>query len=595
MSTHAATDPHPWVDPTDVYEVCQRANELISINTQAKTAQRKVRDLMDGGIAGLRALVGGQAARDMDVLDQLPAGNPILSGITHLSTKLQQVPDLRVTPNADTDVAKKHADTREKILRYMDEAQALEMQMPQVGLWLPGYGFAAWVMTERVSPDGLKYPHFELRDPMETYPGDFGVDQQPRDIAFVRHIPLKNLIRLYPEHAEAFKQATNAGVPNFVDASAWSTQSQGLRVVEYCDDRGCWWVVPERNLCLEYRKNPLTSGPTFVLVKRFAFNKLQGHYDHVIGLMAMHARLTVLQAQWTQDNVHTETNIYGQPPSVYAKGRFSINEMDPGTRVEKPTNNMPFQAFQSIDRLERQLRTTARYSVTDDAQSPTSWATGAGLEELGASMGLEIREYQTALRRGIERQDYIRLEWEERVYGSQKRSLFGEFRGQKYASTYKPSEAIAGNYRSRRKYGFMAGWDESRKLVGGLQLVAAGIIPRAVMRENMDGLDESLPRVEELLDAEKAEDVLKEAMMQMAAQGDPRAVTAMIRMMPAGATRTILEEVFMPDEEEVPLEEEPLPESPMGLEELFAQPQTLARMSQGGSPEGGGVQVMAGG
>lgn len=589
-----------WVNPSDIYEVCHRVNELVNLNTQAKTAQRKIRDLMDGGVAGLRALVGQGAQRDMEVLDQLPAGNPILSGITHLSTKLQQVPDLRIVPEKDTDQAKRHADIREHILRHQDEAQALEAQMPQVGMWLPGYGFAAWVGRERVSPDGLKYLHFELRDPMECYPGDWGVDQQPEDVAFVRHIPLKNLLRMYPDKARDLLRNHNQGDSQpFLDmnTSAWSNTSAGIRVAEYVDWRGTWYVIPEKKMLLEHIPNPCTSGPLFVLPKRFAFNKLQGHYDHVIGLMAMHARLTVLQAQWTQDNVHTETNIIGQAPAVYNKGRHAINEFDPGTQIVKPVNSMPFQAFQAIDRLERQLRTTARYSVTDDAQSPTSWATGAGLEELGASMTLEVRTYQTVLRRAIERQDALRLEWEDRTYGTAKRSLVGEYRGQRYAHTYEPSTAIGGHYRTRRKYGFMAGWDESRKLVGGLQLTAAKIIPRAVMRENLDGLDESLPRVEALIDAEMAEDVLRDTLLQMAQNGDPRAITAVIRMIPAGETRTILEDVFMPEEaEEVPPEQAPLPEAPPGLEELLGgDPQILARMSQSGSPNAGGVQVQMGG
>jgi len=422
-----------------VHEVCHRVNDLVTTNTASKEAQRRIRDLMDGGLAGLRALVGPRAQRDMEVLDQLPAGNPILSGITHLSTKLQAVPDLRVLPVKDTDIAKKQADMREKILRHQDEAQALEAQMPQVGLWLPGYGFAAWVGVPRISPDGLRYLHFELRDPMETYPGDWGVDQQPEDVAFVRQVPVKVLIKMYPEHTRAFLESANANQPvAWPNQSQWETQSTGLRVAEYYDHRGCWWVVPEKRICLEFRPNVLTTGAGFVLPKRFAFNKLHGHYDHVIGLMAMHARMTVLQAQWVLDNVHGETNVFGQAPAEYRKGRFAINEFDPGTRVEKVTNNMPFQAFQAIDRLERQLRTTARYSVTDDAQSPSSWATGAGIDALGESMSLEIRTYQTVLRRACEAMDSMRLEFEERTFGDQERSLVGEYRGQRFATTYRP-------------------------------------------------------------------------------------------------------------------------------------------------------------
>jgi hypothetical protein len=451
------------------------------------------------------------------------------------------------------------------------------------------------VLTERRDPDGQLYPHAELRNPLEAYPGDFGVDQQPPDIAFVRHMSVKELVRRYPQHARSLIQAGVASgdvaLPPVDSGSSWATQRQGVKIAEYYDHRGCWWVVPEKNLLLEYRENPL-SCPMFTIAKRFAFDELQGQYDHVIGLMAMQARLSVMQVQWVQDNVHSEVNIYGPAPATYRKGRFAINEMDQGTRVEKVVNNMPFQAFQAIDRIERQLRTTARYPVTDDAQSPTAWATGAGIEELGASQTLEVRTYQTQIRRSIESLDSMRLEWEDRRYGDRKRTVVGEMKGQRYVETYKPSSVIGGAYKTRRKFGFMAGWDESRKLVGGLQLVAAGIIPKAVMRENLDGLDESLSRVEELLDAERAETVLTDTLLQMAQAGDPRALEVVIKMLPAGETRRVLEDVFMPDEQAVAAQEAPLPEQPPGLEELFANPSMLARMGQDGSVNGGGMQVM---
>lgn len=584
------------INPVTTIEVCRRVDDLVSMGNAHKAAQVRVKDIMNGGSRGLRALVGRTGEKDVDTLDSLPAGNPMLSGITHLSTKLQQVPDLRILPPRDSDPAKKAAETRERILWHLDEACGLKSQMPQVGLWMPGYGYAVWVLTERPGPEGALYPHVELRNPLEAFPGDFGVDQQPPDIAFVRYVSVKDLVKMYPHHARALVQAgvssDNVALPPAADGSSWASQRQGVQIAEYYDQRGRWFVIPEKNLLLEYRPN-LLSGPMFVIAKRIAFDELQGQYDHVIGLMAMQARLSVMQAQWMQDNVHSETNIYGPAPASYRKGRFAINEMDQGTRVEKVSNNMPFQAFQAIDRIERQLRTTARYPVTDDGGSPTAWATGAGIEELGASQTLEVREYQTQIGCALEALDSKRLEWYDRRYPNRKLWVVGEHKGQAYAKTFTPSKDIAGSYKTRRKYGLMAGWDESRKLVGGLQLTAAGIISKALMRENLDGLDESLVREEERLDAERAETVLQETLMQMAQSGDPRALQAVIEMMPAGKTRQVLEGIFMPDEQQVAEAEAPLPEQPPGLEELFANPQMLARMGQDGSPNGGGVQVMS--
>lgn len=591
-----------------VHDVCQRVNHLISINAPYKTEQRRIRDILDGGPAGIRALVGRAGQADVNMLD-MPTGNAILSAATHLSQKLQAVPDLRVIPPKDTDAARKHAEDRELIVADLDEHGGLEAQMPQVGLWLPGYGFAVWVITERWDAEGQPYPHIELRDPMEAHPGDWGVDQQPEDIAFTRMIDVKTLMRLYPDHAASLMRdrprgpggavlLSNGSLPSS-EQSGWSTQSQGIQITEYYDRDGCWWVVPDRNLLLDFRPNPLKGRPQFEIVKRYAFNKLQGQYHHVIGLLAMHAKLSVMQAQFIQDNVHAPWMVHGQAPVGGLRlGRHAVNELDQNTSVTRPVSQMPFQAFQAVDRIERQLRMTARYPVTDDGQSPNSFVTGAGLEELGSTMSLEVREYQMVIRRAIESLDAKRLEWIDRSYRDSKRNLVGERKGHSYAKTYKPSVTIAGNYKTRRKYGFMAGWDESRKLVGGLQLVAGKIIPRAVMRENLDGLDESLTRVEDLIRAEEAHDTLTQILLSGQPM-DERAIAYLISQLPDGEEKRELRDIFFPEEEAAPAAPEPaLPEQPPSLEEAMAmmggEPQnsSLARMTAAGNPAGG-IQTQA--
>ena len=48
-------------------------------------------------------------------------------------------------------------------------------------------------------------------------------------------------------------------------------------------------------------------------------------------------------------------------------------------KLSKPTNNLPYQLFQQIDRLERHLRLGSAYPVSDDGQSPNAFVTGRGL------------------------------------------------------------------------------------------------------------------------------------------------------------------------------------------------------------------------
>ena len=61
--------------------------------------------------------------------------------------------------------------------------------MPQVGRWLPGYGFAAWIIKEKKDANGTPYPIAELRDPYNCFPGYFGADQTPKEMSCVRRVP----------------------------------------------------------------------------------------------------------------------------------------------------------------------------------------------------------------------------------------------------------------------------------------------------------------------------------------------------------------------------------------------------------------------
>ena len=115
---------------------------------------------------------------------------------------------------------------------------------------------------------------------------------------------------------------------------------------------------------VDFVPNPLKSGPSFVVAKRFSFDRLQGQFDQVVGLMASMAKINILSVIAMEDAVFTETNIVGEIESgQYRKGRNSINYLTPGSQVVKPTTNLPYQLFEQVGRLERQLRVVAGLSL----------------------------------------------------------------------------------------------------------------------------------------------------------------------------------------------------------------------------------------
>ena len=539
-------------------------------NQSAYSTRGRIRAIMNGGPDGILALLGDQLKGFQDY--QIPVPNLMMSGLEHLSQKIGRIPNLKVDVpnNKDSDRARAKADKIARIVTSYDDTQKLDLQMPQVGRWLPGYGFAVWVIREKKGPDGTPYPCAELRDPYNCFPGYFGADQQPKEMAIVNRVPKESLARVYPQFKDKIMKKDeisslsigSAYASAYTDSynGSWANSNgEGDLIAEYYNEEGTYIFHMTSATILDFIPNPLDSGPAFVIAKKFAFDRLQGQYDQIIGLMASMAKINVMSIIAMEDAVFTETNISGEIESgQYRKGRFAVNYLAPGTQVSKPASNVPYQIFQQIDRIERQLRVGGSYPVSDDSQSPLSFATGRGLEELGASMSLMIREYHTVMADAIEMIDAKRLEFDEKMYGGKAKDLSGYYNNQFFSEKYNPSTDIQGAYKTRRVYGAMAGYDEPQKIVTGLQLLQAGIIDTQTLQENLDGLD-NLSTVNNRITKEKAEKVLFDSLLAQAQQGDPKATMAVIQIRKnPDSMQGILDKFYTAEEPEISQAEQDL-------------------------------------
>ena len=553
-------------------EIQYKITQLHFDNQSAYSTRGRIRAIMNGGPDGLLALLGDQIKGFQDF--QIPVPNLMMSGLEHLSQKIGRIPNLKVDVpnNKDSDRARAKADKIARIVTSYDDTQKLDLQMPQVGRWLPGYGFAVWVIREKKGPDGTPYPCAELRDPYNCFPGYFGADQQPKEMAIIRRVPKDALSKTYPKYADKINtkdsyQVSTLGVGNayasaYTDSynGSWANSNgEGDLVAEYYNDEGTYIFHMTSGTILDFIPNPLDSGPAFVIAKKFAFDRMQGQYDQIIGLMASMAKINVMSIIAMEDAVFTETNISGEIESgQYRKGRFAVNYLAPGTQVSKPASNVPYQIFQQIDRIERQLRVGGSYPVSDDSQSPLSFATGRGLEELGASMSLMIREYHTVMADAIEMIDSKRLEWDQKMYSGTSKELSGYYNNQFFSEKYDPAKDIQGAFKTRRVYGAMAGYDEPQKIVTGLQLLQAGIIDTQTLQENLDGLD-NLSAVNSRITKEKADKVLFDTLLAQAQQGDTKATMAVVQIRKnPDNMQNILDKFFTAEEPEIPVAEQEL-------------------------------------
>lgn len=554
-------------------EVAERIDELQKAHAPFMRDRVRIRQIMNGGTEGIKALLGEKAARKLDTAD-LPVVHLMDSGLTRLAQRLRHPPDIKVDVTVDaTKGARKNAEKRERILAALDYQTRLELTLPFAGRWLPGYAYVPWMITEGKGRNGQPYAKAEIRNPFDCFPGQWGPDSQPEEIAFIRLASKRRLARRYPGYAEALERrrgggGAHSGPFGLGSSSAgiwapgrmvWEGPAAGDAVVlgEYIDSSGTYLMAMDERVLLDWVPNPLDSGPTFALARRPSFDLLKGQYDHVIGLMAMMAKLNVLAYIANQDAVFRETNIIGDIiGEEYKRGRFEYNFFTPGTRIERPSSDISFQVFTQIDRIERQLRIGTNYSVVADAESPNAFATGRGLDKLTDSASENVGEYQQQMRYALELIDQKRLEWEEVMYGGLKKEITGVVRGAAIRESYRPTKDIAGKYESRRVYGVMAGWDQPDVIVTGLQLLQAEALDIETFQDNLQGL-ENKTEINHRVRRRKAEDRAFDLLSQAAAQGDPRAEMAIVEIMADPDKMTeILTKFYTPEEPQMSPEEQ---------------------------------------
>ena len=561
-----------------VKDILDRTRFLKEMHDEALPDRARFRAIINGGENGIKALLG-QSMTNANA-DNLPAPNLLLSALDRLAQKIGRIPslDVHITNPRDSERNKTKKDKLERIVTSYDQFQKLDLQLPQVARWLPGYGFAVWVITSKTDPQGNVYPVAELRDPYMTFPGYQGANQMAEELVTIRTIPADVLVRMYPELKSYFAEKgdevqepygfTTGIYTNYGQEGSWeNSNDNGETVVEYINPEGTYIVHVASNKIVDFVPNPLQSGPSFVCAKRYSFDQIQGQFDQVIGLMSAMAKINVMSVIAMEDAVFTETNIVGEIESgQYRKGRNAINYLTPGSQVIKPVNNLPYQLFESVSRIERHLRTVAGYPVSDDAISPNSFVTGRGLEELQAGIGAMVNEYHMVLQNAIQELDYKRLEFDELSLNKRK-PLVGTLRGSAFAENYTPSKDIAGNYLTRRKYGAMATFDEASKVVTGLQLLQAGIIDKQTMQREMDGL-EDLQAINERITKDKAESVMFDSLLAQASQGESKAQMALVDIYnKPNSMGTILKKFFTAEEPE-----------------MSPQEQAMAQMAGAGGP-----------
>jgi len=609
--------------PRNYNEVLDRVNELREARDETFESQMLTARVMDGGQWAVQALQGNY--RDQS-LRNLPIANYIRDAAEAFAGRLSSIPDLRVDPpstgkQSDENASKlKAAEKRARIVASYDDDHndALGEKIPMLARWVPGAGYAVFTVDPAMV-GGYPYPRASLHSPLDTMMAAWTSIAPPEDVGFVRKVPLRELKRLFPEHASKFgNYESQDNMSGAVDL-AQLRPGLGVEVVQYYDRYGCWWLYPHRRILLDFVPNPLESGPSFVAVTKFNYNRLRGEYDDMIGPMISMARLQILTELGVQKGIKQPTNLFtgaGGPLSGnYKMGHSAVNVFDTNARVEIPQGTIQFQAWQQLDRLERTLRIEGTLPMQDTGESPMSFVTGRGLNALTERVDRSVKEYQRIFKSALQRLDSVRLEYDEKAWPDMSKPMQGVRKGSAFSETYKPATHIKGSWRTRREYGAMAAVDEATKLNGMMLMTQADPpwVSTAWVRGQLDDLGMPVTQIEDQIRAERADRALDSYIMSHAAEPSSpehiRALRLMLEDLPAGPRKERAME-FLASMEEAQEEQQRameaqqqggMQQAPPSEQEVLAAlggggatPTTLARITAGGAAQGG-TQVIAGG
>jgi len=550
-------------------------------NVQQHEDRETVRAVMAGGNQALKILLGDDMANEVG--KHLPAINIVKKAIDKGAQKLGALPTVSV-PGREGNGSEKErtrAGKKARIIAGYDERSELIDGQPEVARWLLGYGFAAYSIYMKRDRWGIPYPHAEPRNPHDVYTNWFAQGAQPESMTVRRYVDEAWIKARFPHHLEAIK----------LNSDNWSTsipngsydRKHMYEIHEYSDASGIYVVLPGANAILSHTPSLIDGETPFVIDKLPSFDGITGRAIHVVGLMTSLVKISLMNLIAMEDSVFRETNIVGQMLAPdYERGRFAVNHFEQGTRIEKPQGDIAFQTFQQADRLERAARVEAGYPESEDGKSPTSFATGKGIEALrSGSTEADVGEVQRVFSSIYRRLDQKRLELDEVCYPDLVKNVSPNSRhGTTMVETYKPSKDIDGTYHTVREYGLLAGLEEQTKVVAHIQIASAEGNSQRGMIEAIHG--DRADEVTNQIVAERAIRSQEAILNQMAAEKDPTAMMVLNKISKNPQDITDIIQTFYDA-----LGAEPSPEEQAMIAQQQQEQMALAQ-GGGGIPGGGG-------
>jgi len=422
-----------------------------------------------------------------------------------------------------------------------------------------------------IEPDfERKRPYIKVENPMGTYieRDMFG---RVKSFSKVWNEEAIHLVAKFPQLLALLSKNDNSRTPG--GGSGWAQRK--IELVKYCDEDTIVIYMPNHgNQAVSYMPNPL--GKVYVSVgERPGFdNESRGAFDDAIWVQLAKARMALLGLEATEKTVRAPLAV---PRDVQKMtfGDDAIIRTDSPEKIRRVGVDVPSAAFQEGAMLEQELRVGTRTPEARSGNMDASVITGRGVQALMGGFNTVVSTGQTVLAEALRTAIELCFEMDEKLWPKEKKTVRGTVQGTPFEETYTPGKDIDGDYTVDVTYGFAAGQDPARAIVGLLQLRGDQLISRDFFQRQLP-MNIDVVAMQQQIDNEQMVDAIKQGMMgyaqaipQMALQGqDPVAalkrLADLIKLREKGESiQDAVLKVFTPDEKAAAAAQNPL-EAMMG-------------------------------
>jgi hypothetical protein len=361
------------------------------------------------------------------------------------------------------------------------------------------YGLAIYV----IEPDfNDKRPHIRVENPMGVYP-ECDLYGRLRSYTKVWREEAIHLVSKYPQLLRVIQGNQGA-------SDSWAERE--IEVVKYVDNDQIVMYLPQHgNQIVDRMENPLKKIYVSVGLRPGYDMEIRGAFDDAIWVQLAKSRMALLGLEATEKTVRAPLAV---PRDVQKMtfGDDAIIRTDNPDKIKRVGIDVPQAAMQESQILEQELRTGTRTPEARSGNMDASIITGKGVQALMGGFNTVITTGQTVLAEALRIAINLAFEMDEKLWPNEKRTIRGTVQGSPFEESYTPSKDIDGDYTVDVTYGFAAGQDPARAIVGLLQLRGDQLISRDFFQRQLP-MNIDVVQMQQQIDNEQFTDALKQGVM----------------------------------------------------------------------------------